>query len=135
MVMKAAQDAKTGSVPPVITLKLNKEFKRAYYQGKFKAHPFLITYAIKNRERCPRVGITTSKKTGCAVKRNRARRIIKQAYFELLREGVVPNTGYDYVFVSRADTILKKTQDIKRVMKKQILTLAGAAVSKQAGSK
>ena len=30
------------------SLKLNKEFKRAYYQGKFKAHPLLVTYMVRN---------------------------------------------------------------------------------------
>lgn len=31
------------------TLTLNKEFKRAYYQGKSKATPYFIFYKIKNR--------------------------------------------------------------------------------------
>lgn len=101
------------------TLTLNKEFKRAYYQGKFKAHPLVVTYMIKNRKNTPRLGITTSKKIGCAVKRNRCRRIIKQAYFELLRDGLI-NKNYDYVFVARKDTPDSKTEIIKKVMKKHI---------------
>ncbi|MFZ2538415.1 MAG: ribonuclease P protein component [Oscillospiraceae bacterium] len=109
----------------VVSLKLNKEFKRAYYQGKFKAHPFLVTYLVKNRSRVPRVGITTSKKIGCAVKRNRARRIIKQAYREILSEKALNFSGYDLVFVARNDTPLKNTSDIKRIMKKQIGVLLG----------
>lgn len=114
-----------------VSLKLNKEFKRAYYQGKFKAHPFLITYMVKNRKKRVRVGITASKKTGCAVKRNRARRIIKQAFFELLREGEVPKGYNDYVFVARMDTAGKKTQDIKKVMKKQFYQLTVTADKKK----
>lgn len=109
----------------VVSLKLNKEFKRAYYQGKFKAHPFLVTYMIKNRKVNPRVGITTSKKIGCAVKRNRARRIIKSAYREILSEKELNFNGYDLVFVARKDTVLKTSKDIKRIMKKQIKVLLG----------
>lgn len=109
----------------IVTLKLNKEFKHAYYQGKFKAHPFLVTYLVKNRNRLPRIGITASKKIGNAVKRNRARRIIKQAYREILSEGRLNFSGYDIVFVARKDTLLKKTSDIKKVMNKHISLLLG----------
>lgn len=107
-------------------LKLNKEFKRAYYQGKFKAHPFLVTYAVKNRVKKPRIGITTGKKVGGAVTRNRARRVIKQAYRLLLwEEGKekLPLSGYDVVFVARAATPLQKMQSIKNVMQKQLTAL------------
>ncbi|MEG2429244.1 MAG: ribonuclease P protein component [Oscillospiraceae bacterium] len=101
------------------TLTLNKEFKRAYYQGKFKAHPLVVSYVIKNHRNFPRIGITTSKKIGCAVKRNRCRRIIKRAYFELLRDGFI-NKNYDYVFVARKDTPNSTTEKVKKAMKKHI---------------
>ncbi len=107
----------------MLSLKLNKEFKRAYYQGKFKAHPLLVSYMIKNRHQETRIGITTSKKIGCAVKRNRARRIINQAFVELNQENVINLIGYDFVFVARKDTPLSNTIKIKSVMKKQIEVL------------
>lgn len=104
----------------IISIKLNKEFKRAYYRGKFKANPFLVTYMVKNRLPFPRVGITTSKKIGCAVKRNRARRIIRQAFYELEKESVISLKGYDFVFVARNLTTASTTKQIKEIMKKQI---------------
>lgn len=107
----------------ILTLKLNKEFKRAYYQGKFKAHPLLITYMVKNRSRVSRIGITTSKKIGCAVKRNRARRIIKRAYQELLSDGFFSNHSFDFVFVARNDTVLSSTKKVKEIMEKQVVKL------------
>lgn len=114
----------------VISIKLNKEFKRAYFQGKFKAHPLLTTYMIKTRTRMPRIGITTSKKIGCAVKRNRARRIIKQAFVELKNEGFIVECSFDYVFVARADTVSSSTVIVKAVMKKQIELLQKILMSK-----
>lgn len=111
-------------MPPVVTIKLNKEFRRAYYQGKFKAHPLLVTYRVKNRARMPRIGITTAKKVGGAVQRNRARRLIRRAYQELLAEGFAFG-ACDYVFVARPATAGAKTQDVKRVMKRQIEFLKG----------
>lgn len=107
----------------VKTIKLNKEFRRAYYQGKFKAHPILVTYRIKNREKSSRYGITTSKKIGGAVQRNRARRIIRQAFWELVREDSSLSGGYDYVFVARPATVLSNSREVKRVMKKQLAAL------------
>lgn len=106
----------------IVSLKLNKEFKRAYYQGKFKAHPYLVTYMVRNRTSGNRVGITTSKKVGNAVQRNRARRIIREAYRILAQEQCLPQ-GFDFVFTARADTPAKKTTDLIPVMKRQITFL------------
>lgn len=114
----------------VVSLKLNKEFKRAYYQGKFKAHPLLVSYRIKNREKKPRFGITTAKKIGCAVKRNRARRIILQSYRELLLEQPELFGGNDFVFVAREKTAESKTDEIKKVMRKQLLFLRNGSEGK-----
>ena len=57
----------------------NKEFSRAYARGKSYVHPKLVMYVIKNRVGHTRVGLTATKKVGCAVERNRARRVIRAA--------------------------------------------------------
>ncbi len=103
------------------SLKLNKEFKRAYYRGKYKAHPLLITYLFPMRGSHIRVGITTGKKVGNAVLRNRARRIIRAAFLEL--QPSLPAIGADLVFVARAGTSLSNSNQIKEVMQKQIKQL------------
>ena len=108
----------------VITLKLNKEFKRAYFQGKFKAHPLLVTYRVKNRAKTPRIGITTSKKIGCAVKRNRARRVIMAAYRMLLNEDPALFSSCDYVFVARPQTPDATSAEVMRIMKKHVQVLS-----------
>ena len=83
--------------------------------------PILVTYVMKNRARCIRVGITTSKKTGNAVKRNRSRRIIREAARQLVPQ---LSGGYDLIFVARAKTPYGKSTDIVSDMKKH-LTEAG----------
>ena len=62
---------------PQPALKRNGEFSRAYAKGKAFVHPFVVLYVFKRRrkEGGMRIGITTSKKIGGAVQRNRARRI------------------------------------------------------------
>ena len=58
-----------------VTIKLNKDFRTAYYHGGSQVHPALVTYVRKNRLGVTRVGITTGKKIGSAVARNRCRRV------------------------------------------------------------
>ena len=99
------------------SLKENKDFKRAYNKGKFLASGNIVTYVLKNRFKSTRAGITTSKKIGNAVERNRARRIIRAAFFDLKSN---LKQGYDIVFVARAKTPSVKMQDVLKDMTHQL---------------
>lgn len=111
------------------SLKLNKEFKRAYYRGKFKAHPLLITYLVPNGQGICRVGITTGKKAGNAVCRSRARRIIRAAYLSV-RDKVSFPKGVDLVFVAREQTPNAKSTELAVIMQKQLAFLQKAPPQK-----
>lgn len=102
----------------LVTIKENKDFRRIYSKGKSYVDPVLVTYVLKQRYKEPRVGITTSKKIGKAVQRNRARRIVMAAYRELYPK--LEKTGYDIIFVARGRTPYVKSTDILRCMKKQL---------------
>ncbi|MCR5485261.1 MAG: ribonuclease P protein component [Clostridiales bacterium] len=104
----------------VITLKQNKDFRRVYGRGKSCTAPALVTYCLKNRAGFCRIGITTSKKLGGAVKRNRCRRVIKEAYRGLADEC---SGGWDIVFVARFRTLSAKSTDIKKIMLDQLTEL------------
>ena len=101
----------------LITLKENREFRRAYSRGKSYVSPDLVTYVIKNNNNNLRIGITTGKKIGKAVERNRSRRIIRAAYYQLSNN--IPK-GYDIVFVARTKTPFKKSKDILKSMTKHL---------------
>lgn len=73
----------------------------------------MVIYILKNKKGINRAGITTSKKIGKAVMRNRARRIIRESVRQI--EDKLPQ-GYDFIFVARKKTCFLKTQDILRVM-------------------
>ncbi len=105
-----------------ITLKDNRDFSRLYKRGKSYVSPVLVTYVIKNKNNNLRFGITTGKKIGKAVKRSRARRVIRAAYYELYPD---LKQGYDFVFVARGKTPFVKSQTVLRAMK-QHLQSAGA---------
>ena len=108
-------------------LNRNTDFRRIYYRGKNAASPLLVTYVMKNRAGFNRVGITSGKKIGNAVKRNRARRLIREAYRQL-RPQVAE--GFDLVFVARAKTVSAKMSGVEDAMRRQLtsLGLIGSAV-------
>lgn len=98
-------------------LRCNKDFRTLYYRGKSQIHPGLVTYVRKNRYGTARMGITTGKKIGTAVMRNRCRRVIREAYRALLPEIV---GGWDIVFVARTRTGQLKSTELQRIMEKQL---------------
>ena len=105
-----------------MTLKENTDFTRTYYRGKSIANPALVVYSRKNGAGFCRVGITTSKKIGNAVKRNRSRRVILAAYRAISSE--LNADGCSIVFVARGKTASLKSTEIEVVMR-QHLTKAG----------
>lgn len=65
-------------------------------------------------------GITTSKKIGCAVERNRAKRVIRSAFSQLEDR---LNGNYDIVFIARTKTSKVKMQQVLEQMEKQFKAL------------
>ena len=108
------------------TFKLNKEFRRLYGRGKSAVSPVLVVYALRNRSGRCRIGITTGKKIGNAVKRNRARRVILAAARAVLPE---VEGGYDLVLVARGKTPFVKSTEVARQMRRQLAT-AGVSLRK-----
>lgn len=101
-------------------LNQNKDFRRLYYRGKSRASANLVTYVMRSRAPGVRVGITSSKKIGNAVERNRARRVIRAAYCSLA--GRISG-GWDIVFVARGSTCRVKSQAVAADMEKHLLAL------------
>ena len=82
-------------------LKLNHIFRRLYATSGY-ANGYLVLYARPNRSHTNRVGITTGKKLGKAVVRNRVRRRLREVY-RLNEELFAP--GWDIVVVARSRCI------------------------------
>ena len=99
----------------ILTLKENRDFQRLYKKGKSYVNPVLVTYIMKNKSDNLRYGITTGKKIGIAVKRSRARRVIRAAFAQLRNEIC---GGYDIVFVARGKTPYVKSDVVRKAMEK-----------------
>lgn len=106
-----------------ITLKENTDFNRVYYRGKSSAKPQLVVYSLKNRLGVCRIGITTSKKIGNAVERNRSRRIIRAAFQSVIKDFDTEGKGYDFVFVARTKTKYLKSTHIEKAMRECFVEL------------
>ena len=103
-------------------IKSNRDFTYLFKKGESVVNHGFVCYMRPRRAGKNRVGIVTGKKVGNAVKRNRARRIIREAFRlidPVIREKT--NKRFDFVFVARAKTPTFKTQQILSLMKKNIL--------------
>lgn len=100
-------------------IKDNRDFRRTYGRGKSRVAPEFVVYAAKGKSGRVRLGITATKKIGCAVKRNRAKRIITAAF----RECAKNLNSVDVVVVARSRILKCKSTKIAEIMKKQFCEL------------
>ncbi len=107
-----------------VTIKQNHEFRRLYNKGKSAVTPSMVVYCRKSRSPHNRIGITVSTKLGCAVKRNRARRRLREL-FRLAQPRL--KQGFDVVIVARTRAVTiahrKLQADFDRAMRElELLT-------------
>jgi ribonuclease P protein component len=82
-------------------LRNSADFRKTYRQGLSYSNRRFVVYVRKNGLDHNRIGISTSRKYGNAVQRNRIRRVIKELYRAY--EGHIV-TGHDLVFIPRLGT-------------------------------
>ncbi len=101
-----------------IVLNRNFQFQRVYRAGVSYVTPAVVVYVSKRRSGGFRYGITASKKVGCAVERNRARRVVRAAIKPFLNE---ISGSYDIVFVCRQKAITSKSTTVAIQIKNQLV--------------
>ncbi len=85
----------------ITSLDQNRQFQRLYRKGKSAVTPTMVVYALPNRQKTCRLGITAGKKIGGAVERNRAKRRIR----ELFRLEQPSLKAFDFCIVARSFTL------------------------------
>ena len=95
----------------IVSLKQNYEFRRLYSKGKSAVSPYFVIYCRKTNRPINRFGITTGLKLGNAVKRNRARRRIRELYRTNEKKFL---SGYDVVVVARTRVLYGRYGELER---------------------
>lgn len=97
----------------ISSVKQSYLFSRAYKYGKCVATAHVVVYALKKKKASENattgLGLTVAKKYGNAVKRSRARRIMREAYRQLSDR---LSGGYVIIAVARHALATAKTQDV-----------------------
>lgn len=96
-------------------LSRSTDFKRVRRKGKSYAHPLIVLVAIENQLSKTRVGVTAGKSVGNAVKRNRAKRLIREA-----ARGLHPRMapGWDLVIIARSPILQVKMLQVHAALEK-----------------
>lgn len=99
-------------LPKRIKLKHNRNFQDVYKAGRSIANKMAVLYVVPAEAGKGRIGFAAGKRLGCAVVRNRVKRLLREAYrlnqnrirqdFDLILVGRQRAVGADYATVAKA---------------------------------
>ena len=92
-------------------LRRKSDFTSIYNRGKSVGDRYVVVFYRKNNHPYTRKAFLASKKVGNSVKRNRARRLMKESF--RLTDFKIPE-GYDLIFIARNTIVNAKCQDVKK---------------------
>jgi len=85
------------------------DFKRVRHTGKSYAHPLVVLVVKANEMSEIRVGVTAGRSVGGAVRRNRSKRLLREAMRPMLPD--LP-AGWDLILIARSPLPSKSLQEI-----------------------
>ena len=96
------------------TLRRQRDFSRVYNKGKSRGSKFVVVLYKENRLGYTRTAFVASKKVGNSVKRNRARRLMRESYRSFADQVAA---GYDIVYVARNTIAGQNEEEVEKSMK------------------
>ena len=92
-------------------LRKYSDFSAIYKRGKSVGDRYVVLFYRPNELSYNRTGFLASKKVGNSVKRNRAKRLMKESY-----RAISPSlpSGYDFIIIARNTICGKKCAEVER---------------------
>ena len=97
------------------------EYLRCYNRGKRLGGPVATFFVLSNDLGAPRLGLTASRKLGCAVLRNLGRRRCREVYRRWGRRDELP--AVDIVMNLKHPAIRRDFEEVKRALEDQLSRL------------
>ncbi|MCM1333982.1 MAG: ribonuclease P protein component [Bacteroides sp.] len=110
-----------------LTIKKDREFRYLFAKGRTVVTYAFVCYFKESRRRRNRLGLVSGKKIGNAVVRNRARRVLREA-FRVFDHDLRQSTEkrYDFIFVARGATAAQKSQKLLKLMETKLIPALGS---------
>ncbi|HRQ33117.1 MAG TPA: ribonuclease P protein component [Anaerolineales bacterium] len=98
----------------------SEEFKRVRRSGKSYAHPLVVLIVEKNEQGSVRVGVAAGRAAGSAVRRNRAKRLLREAIRPLLPsldfQRGSEKTGANLILIARSGLASATLEETRRAL-------------------
>ena len=111
MTTKQKEQKKTSKHQKIDKITKRSDYLRASKSKYFRSNSFIIQFYNRIDDLEPRYGITATKKIGNAIKRNKAKRRIRNLVKDLLPK--YGKNGYDYVFIAKENLINEDWEVLK----------------------
>ena len=111
MTTKQKEQKKTSKHQKIDKITKRSDYLRASKSKYFRSNSFIIQFYNRVDDLEPRYGVTATKKIGNAIKRNKAKRRIRNLVKDLLPK--YGKNGYDYVFIAKENLINEDWEVLK----------------------
>ncbi len=96
-------------------LRKDADFDNVYKKGRSVGEKYVVVFYIKNRSDINRTCFLASKKVGNSVRRNRARRLMRESY-RLLKDRLP--AGYDIIIIARNTIAGRSFSEVDRSIRR-----------------